>query len=104
LEVTKHSFNFIERSYCRQPIQELIISTVKWCNQIFLKITYSVSKLIEIAEIVETEKQKGCKNTQIRVRLSFKEDIENTEQSENQQSDMNKWIVELRSDDLVIDG
>ena len=64
---------------------------------------YSISKPIKEAEIVEAENQKGCKNAQIRVRLSFKEDVKNAKQSKNKQSYVNEWIVELRSDNLVID-
>jgi hypothetical protein len=51
---------------------------------------YSISKPIKEAEIVEAENQKGCKNAQIRVRLSFKEDVKNAKQSKNKQSYVNE--------------
>jgi hypothetical protein len=51
---------------------------------------YSISKPIKEAEIVEAENHKGCKNAQIRVRLSFKEDVKNAKQSKNKQSYVNE--------------
>ena len=89
MEVAEHGLDFAVSSDCGQSVDYLGKGATELSNQIFLKVTYSVSESIEVTEVIASKDKKKRKNSHVRVSLCLKENIEDTKHTEKQKSYMN---------------